>query len=657
MPGPAATTSCAPPTVSSLVARVTSEAAVRKRKRKRSTGPRSLNWDLVRLFAVAAAIPLLVVGGLLLLRARQVERDSRQLLLNELAKLYAYQASERLEQIEPATSDLRNIDWDGILWGSLRTSTLRPEMSLHVFDANGVLRYRSPGAVSRATGEAGADDEGGATNSLQPFLDRLRQTSHATAVVQRPLRGLGNQSLTLVLTETPSEGSARTFIRRSFLLLVAALLATLLYVIPLIRRSLRPLAEIESQSERLVRGESVDEVQRPQLYAEYRQLYQTLERLSRSLSQRDHSLQLLDDVGEQMQHKTREEDIVETVLKGAPRVLRCASVVCLLFPERTAGEQAKIVSIDDLGRAKQHEMASSQLTEILDALSAGEPSTTTTALDPLLEAGMERQRFLVRIEGQVRAMLFADWPKHEPALTDRGKLGRSLARQLELALANLTRASELARFYSGAIGALARAIDAASPWTRGHSDRVSEMAQQFGTFLELRPSQIDTLREGGLVPDIGKIALDRSILDKKGALTPGERRQVEKHPEIGHQILQPIPGFEPVLLITLEHHEWWNGNGYPHGRRGDEIDLLARIISLVDVFDALTSSRPYRGAYNFFAAADLIREGAGTQFDPELASRFLAFLHLIEREVPSGQLELDALGAELTRRTAAPFTN
>jgi HD-GYP domain-containing protein (c-di-GMP phosphodiesterase class II) len=131
------------------------------------------------------------------------------------------------------------------------------------------------------------------------------------------------------------------------------------------------------------------------------------------------------------------------------------------------------------------------------------------------------------------------------------------------------------------------------------------------------------------VHDIGKIGLDRTLLEKASSLNAWERAEIERHPRIGHQILEPIPGFSSVLAITLHHHERWDGDGYPERLRGSEIEFLARVMALVDVFDALTSDRPYRSAFSVEEAKQIVRGGIGTQFDPELVPKFLAFLELL----------------------------
>jgi putative nucleotidyltransferase with HDIG domain len=185
------------------------------------------------------------------------------------------------------------------------------------------------------------------------------------------------------------------------------------------------------------------------------------------------------------------------------------------------------------------------------------------------------------------------------------------------------------RLSRGTLTALARAIDAKSPWTAGHSERVTHLALKSGRILGLTRKQLDNLQQAGLLHDIGKIGIPAKILDKPGKLTDEEYRIICEHPEKGVKILQPIEDYAEVIPVAMQHHEWFNGKGYPDGLPGEEISLGARILAVADVFDALTSDRPYRDGMPFQIAIEMIREASGTQFDPKVVD---AFLKLLEEE-------------------------
>jgi putative nucleotidyltransferase with HDIG domain len=203
-----------------------------------------------------------------------------------------------------------------------------------------------------------------------------------------------------------------------------------------------------------------------------------------------------------------------------------------------------------------------------------------------------------------------------------------LARELK------TRFEQLEAFNFGTLEALARAIDAKSPWTAGHSERVAALAVLIGRQMGLSVKRLDDLRRGGLVHDIGKLATPSSVLNQRNPLTPDERRLIEEHPMKGVSILEPIQAYAPLLPMVGEHHERWDGSGYPRGLRGEEIDPLARILALADTFDAIRSDRPYRAGATFLDTVATIR-GLGVQhFAPEVVRAFesLVAAGILERE-------------------------
>jgi HD-GYP domain-containing protein (c-di-GMP phosphodiesterase class II) len=131
------------------------------------------------------------------------------------------------------------------------------------------------------------------------------------------------------------------------------------------------------------------------------------------------------------------------------------------------------------------------------------------------------------------------------------------------------------------------------------------------------------MRRGGLLHDIGKIGTPVDILDKPGALTAEELQTMRDHVCLGAHILEPLPGFAEVLPMVLQHHEWVDGSGYPEGLAGDAISLDARILAVADCFDATVSDRPYRAAHSLEHVIEIIKEGSGRQYDPEVVQAFL----------------------------------
>ena len=180
--------------------------------------------------------------------------------------------------------------------------------------------------------------------------------------------------------------------------------------------------------------------------------------------------------------------------------------------------------------------------------------------------------------------------------------------------------------YVGAIRALALALDARDPYTAGHSERVSAISVAIGKDMQLPPEQLDVLRLGALLHDIGKIGISDNVLRKPTALTPEEFELIKEHPALGARILRTVPFLTEHLPIVELHHERPDGRGYPHGLTSSETPLLARIVHVADAFDAMTSARAYRPALD---SGDAIRElwrCAGTQFDAEAVQSLVSAL-------------------------------
>lgn len=147
--------------------------------------------------------------------------------------------------------------------------------------------------------------------------------------------------------------------------------------------------------------------------------------------------------------------------------------------------------------------------------------------------------------------------------------------------------------------------------------------------MNIPGAELLQIRRGTLLHDIGKMGVSDNILHKEGPLTDEERNEMRKHPQYAYDMLYPIAYLRPALDIAYCHHEWWDGNGYPRGLKGEEIPLSARIFAIIDVWDALLSDRPYRKAWSHKKVLKYIRDLSGKQFDPQVVN---IFFKMIENE-------------------------
>ncbi len=182
---------------------------------------------------------------------------------------------------------------------------------------------------------------------------------------------------------------------------------------------------------------------------------------------------------------------------------------------------------------------------------------------------------------------------------------------------------------------LAVAMEARDPYTRGHSTRVGEISKVFAQFLGFGARDQEQIKKAGILHDIGKIGVSTDLLCKEGRLTDQELEAVKRHAVVGEEICRPLVSLKGALPAIRNHHERWDGTGFPDGLSGEGIPLYARILSIVDSFDAMVSKRPYRAGRSAVVAVDVLtREKNDGQWDPFLVDRFVEMMSRNELESP-----------------------
>ncbi|MBP2683607.1 MAG: metal dependent phosphohydrolase [Deltaproteobacteria bacterium] len=215
-----------------------------------------------------------------------------------------------------------------------------------------------------------------------------------------------------------------------------------------------------------------------------------------------------------------------------------------------------------------------------------------------------------------------------------GALTRNFNRMAETILAQKTalqkKALQLEESYVSMVRVIAASLDARDPYTMGHSTRVARMSCALGRRLGMGEEELSDLERAAIFHDLGKIQTPDDVLLKGERLSRAEEEQMRNHPVDGTEILRMAPFLHRYIPVVRSHHEWYNGEGYPDGIRGDEIPLHAQLIALADAFDAMTTDRPYRQALSEEAAITEILRFRGAQFSPELADAFAKMV----REMP-----------------------
>jgi response regulator RpfG family c-di-GMP phosphodiesterase len=235
--------------------------------------------------------------------------------------------------------------------------------------------------------------------------------------------------------------------------------------------------------------------------------------------------------------------------------------------------------------------------------------------------------------------------QHHELLRSKRRYETFLEESIKLRTKELGQAlASLEDAYRTTLKALAAALETRDTDTHGHSERVVSFSLRLGRELNLEADQLRALEFGALLHDIGKIGIPDMILRKPAALTEDEWRTMRQHPALGQQILRGIEFLEGAARVVGQHHEKWDGTGYPLGLRGEEIDLNARIFAVADAFDAMVSTRVYRAGKPYATAADELARHAGRQFDPAVVAAF--------QRVPAS--DWDELRAQSLRRRNRP---
>lgn len=244
------------------------------------------------------------------------------------------------------------------------------------------------------------------------------------------------------------------------------------------------------------------------------------------------------------------------------------------------------------------------------------PIIMLTALD-------DRRSFLNGLESGADDYLTKPYDRHELRARLLGITRLNRYRKLQDDRTNIEQAhSQLLSAYDATIEGWSRAMDLRDKETEGHTQRVTQLSEKLAKIAGIRQDELIQIRRGSLLHDIGKLGVPDSILLTPNKLTDEEWEVMRKHPQYAYEMILPIEYLRPALDIPYCHHEKWDGTGYPRGLKGEEIPLSARIFAIVDVWDALTSDRPYRAAWDKQKTLQYINEQSGKHFDPQIVELF-----------------------------------
>lgn len=455
---------------------------------------------------------------------------------------------------------------------------------------------------------------------------------------------------TVVVSEAKADvlAPAATFKRTFPFIILMTLWVVLFLSITQIRRNLVPLEKLQ-EGTRHIAQQDFDSRVTIKTGDEFEQLAASFNMMAGRLGKQFKTLTTIAEIDRSILSALDTEKIIEVVLNRIHDVFPSDYISVTLFYVSTQDTALTSIYMKEKGSEIGKEVETMSLTPVdfknlhknPEIFITNVSDTTPRYLMPLAKRGIKS--FLVFplfINQQLSGIITLGY--HNPPLYDQEDIRqiRQLADQVAVALSNTRLVEELEQLHLGTLTALARTIDMKSRWTAGHSERVTKLALKIAGALGMSPKELDVLRRGGLLHDIGKIGIPAEILDKTGKLDDNEKDLIREHVRLGARILEPIAAFADIMPIVLQHHEYFDGTGYPNGLSGQAIHLSARIFAVADAFDALTSHRPYKNAIDRKEAIEIIKEEAGKQFDPKVVK---AFIEVIAEE--KSENEYDAYSA------------
>jgi putative nucleotidyltransferase with HDIG domain len=452
------------------------------------------------------------------------------------------------------------------------------------------------------------------------------------AVFLKP--AFNSEEWTVVVSKHRSDALAvaKRFTRLLLLSIALIALAAGLFAHVQVRRNIAPLGVLEEGTRRISEGDFQSRVE-IRSGDEFEDLARSFNTMADRLGKEFRVQAEMGRIVQMILGETAREKIVETLLGNVDSVVPCDGSGLFLFDGK-AKEDGTIAFLREAGSAAASQKSGTGLLlsgEAIRRLTSVETSMVVEArgefgdfLSPWTEP--RPSAFLlapVVSGGELQGALLLGYREFPDASRETLIRLRQIADQAAIALNRARLLEELTENDLGTLQALARTVDTNSPWTAGHSQRVTALAMDIGRKMGLQQQELDLLHRGGLLHDLGKIGISPSILEKPGKLTEEEFAVMRRHPSAGASILGPIPNLQKVIPIVSQHHERFDGKGYPNGLSGEAISLHARILALADVWDALSSVRPYRPGWPRKAVIAHLRENAGLHFDPAVVEVFL----------------------------------
>ncbi|MDH4200006.1 MAG: GAF domain-containing protein [Spirochaetia bacterium] len=362
-------------------------------------------------------------------------------------------------------------------------------------------------------------------------------------------------------------------------------------------------------------------------------LYQDSLKRATELSTRVQTIQIMNEIDKSILSSLDAGEILETVTRLISNLIPCdRAIVAFVDRAKKVFVHAAGFGVNFMSKGTLIPFANTNATEIIETGKAqyitnlaDEPHRLPLEENLFQEGYRSHTRVPLYIKNKIAAILIIGSKSPSAFTPEDLSIIEKLSAQVGVALQNSSLLTDLEELFLGIIKSLSAAIDAKSHWTAGHSANVTRYALLAGQKMSLEKEDLKHLEIGSLLHDIGKLGTYEAILDKPGKLSREEYDIVKQHPEKGAEILSPILQLRDVIPAIKHHHEFFNGQGYPDGLKGNEIPLIARIVCIADSIDAMSCDRPYRKAISKNEIIQELKQQSGFQFDPDIAKIFLEF--------------------------------
>ncbi len=441
------------------------------------------------------------------------------------------------------------------------------------------------------------------------------------------------ETWSVILSEKHDEAyyPLRRFRQTLFLVMLLALWTILLLSLVQIRRTTGPLEKLAEGTHQITE-QNFDARVNIASGDEFQDLAASFNSMSSQLGRQFRTLQSINEIDQAILSSLNRKSVISTALSRMIDLVPAPCLAIAIFEMQFSDAAAVELTLRYRPSASLKSFAARIVdAELLHSFTQNQTfqlsldSDTPAFLESLRDLGMvSAQVFPIPLDHKPFAALICGLPTPMALSAEEAHRAAQFADRLAVAFSNIRLVEALEQLNWGTLTALARAIDAKSTWTAGHSERVTHLALKIGAAMGLPQSDLQIIHRGGLLHDIGKIGTPPEVLDKPGKLEPQELQTMRDHVRVGVRILEPIAAFADALPVVAQHHEWVNGAGYPEGLTRDQISIHARILAVADCYDAIASDRPYRKGLPPAKVIEILEKGSGTQFDPAVIQCFLA---------------------------------